>query len=677
MEGSPLKTIAISEDDFDILNDSLLSVDITLSEFDLQQLLDENGEIPEGGAWLLFRTVMTEDEEVIEDADISNDIGFKGIYSLIEKNGEEVSLASISQTTEGKTTVQVEAFNNSMNTITNGNLVVTLRDERGNVLQTLQTYNPANSESILNIPGEEPKTETIIFNHTGYTADVSFARVSEDSTLLSVMNLTGVPMEFDPNVFEYNLQSYDLIKTNLTVVAENPVSIVSVTKNGLPVSSTSPIPMTYGNNVFVITVTTGDINKVYTVNVQNDRSNEDSSNKNTGSSSNNGYYSGKLYMDGISYSDLNISLIEGRAVVSLGSSAQEIFSGNTEAVLEIPAIPGAKGYTLELSAYALAGSYTGAALTVSTEIGSFSIPAGMLEGMANLEGKTAGINLEIADKSKLPNDIRAAVGSRPLLSLNLTLDGEQVDWNNSNAPVTVSIPYTPTAEELENPESIVIWYIDGTGNAVSVPNGYYNPVTGTVTFSTTHFSDFAVVYNPVSFNDVPANAWYKKPVEFIAARDITSGTGNGNFSPEAMLTRGEFVVLMMRAYSISPDENPTDNFSDAGNNYFTGYLAAAKRLGISAGVGNNMFAPNRVITRQEMFTMLYNALKVMNRLPQANSGRTLTDFTDSNSISDWAKEAMEVLVKAGIVNGNNKELVPNGITTRAQMAQVLYKLLGK
>ena len=69
--------------------------------------------------------------------------------------------------------------------------------------------------------------------------------------------------------------------------------------------------------------------------------------------------------------------------------------------------------------------------------------------------------------------------------------------------------------------------------------------------------------------------------------EITKGTGAGKFSPEALLTRGEFIVMLMRAYEIKADDNPADNFADAGNTYYTGYLAAAKRLGISKGVGNN------------------------------------------------------------------------------------------
>ncbi len=66
-------------------------------------------------------------------------------------------------------------------------------------------------------------------------------------------------------------------------------------------------------------------------------------------------------------------------------------------------------------------------------------------------------------------------------------------------------------------------------------------------------------------------------VGFIAARDITSGTGGGSYSPNAKLTRGEYIVLMMRSCGIALDENLADKFSDAGNTYYTGYLVTAKR----------------------------------------------------------------------------------------------------
>ena len=84
------------------------------------------------------------------------------------------------------------------------------------------------------------------------------------------------------------------------------------------------------------------------------------------------------------------------------------------------------------------------------------------------------------------------------------------------------------------------------------------------------------------------------------------------------LTRGQFIVMLMRAYGIQADQRSTDNFSDAGNAYYTNYLAVAKRLGITTGVGNNKFAPDNEISRQDMFTLLYRTLDILGEATQAN-----------------------------------------------------------
>lgn len=388
----------------------------------------------------------------------------------------------------------------------------------------------------------------------------------------------------------------------------------------------------------------------------------------------------------------------GSAGVEVGSGNGLMSEGKT-AVITVPSITDVNTYTVGIPVPDLSTSDEQGNLSFNTGAGSVTVPSNMLTGVIGISGARAEIAIGQGDKARLPEDVKAAIGDKPLIQLTLSIDGRQMSWGNPDAPVTVNIPYTPTAAELANPESIVIWYIDGSGKVVNIPNGHYDPATSMVTFDTTHFSDYAVAYNPVSFSDVAANAWYSKAVRFIAAREITSGTNNGNYSPEAKLTRGECIVLMMRAYGIAPDENPADNFSDAGSTSYTGYLAAAKRLGISAGAGNNMYAPGREITRQEMFALLYNTLKVIGQLPethgqataagsdqavseaddqpQGDFGKTLSDFIDMGDIDSWATEAMATFVATGTVGGNGGKLTPNGATTRAEMAQVLYNLLGK
>ena len=372
---------------------------------------------------------------------------------------------------------------------------------------------------------------------------------------------------------------------------------------------------------------------------------------------------------------LPVTVDKDAGTASVDAGSQGLDQGGSN--ITIPSIPDVDTYSIGIPVPDLSTSDIQGTLAFNTDAGNIIIPSNMLTGVSGISGSKAEIAIGQGDKDNLSDTVKAAIGDRPLVQLSLSIDGKPTDWSNPDAPVTVSISYTPTAAELANPESIVVWYIDGSGNVVSVPNGRYDPMTGMVTFTTTHFSDYAVAYNKVSFNDVAAEAWYHKAISFIAARGITGGTGNGNYSPEAKLTRGQFIVMLMKAYGIAPDADPKNNFADAGATYYTGYLAAAKRLSISSGVGNNMFAPEKEITRQEMFTLLHNALKIIGQLPQDDSGKTLDNFSDASQIDSWAKEAMTLLVKTGTIGGNAGKLNPTSTTTRAEMAQVLYNLLSK
>ena len=187
----------------------------------------------------------------------------------------------------------------------------------------------------------------------------------------------------------------------------------------------------------------------------------------------------------------------------------------------------------------------------------------------------------------------------------------------------------------------------------------------------------AIVKNPSSgFIDVPDSAWYSPAVKFIAENHITLGTGDDTFSPGLALSRGQFIVLLLRAYGIAPDPDLSDNFSDAGSTYYTGYLAAAKHLGISQGVGNNEVMPEGCISRQDMFTMLYNALKVLNKLP-AGTDASVGAYSDGDQIAAYAETPISVLSSGGVISGSEGRIDPAATSTRAQMAQVLYRLLSK
>ena len=327
---------------------------------------------------------------------------------------------------------------------------------------------------------------------------------------------------------------------------------------------------------------------------------------------------------------------------------------------------------IPLSALRFAAESGVSALTLKTSLCTVSFDADALSAVC---GEAAGdsVRMSVArvDPTTLPETARASVGDRPVFRFTVTSGDQTISELNGHA--TVSIPYTP--KDGEDTDAIIIYRLNAQGQLEMVSDCSYDAGTETIVFHTDHFSEYAIGYNKVSFSDVQQDAWYANAVGYVAARGITTGTGNGSFSPNASLTRGQFIVMLLRAFGISPAENLTDNFTDAGNTYYTKYLAAAKQLGIAGGIGNNLFAPDREITRQEMCTLLYHALGLLNRLPEGASGKTMADFLDKADIASWASDAVTAFVKAGVLNGSDDKLLPTGILSRAQMAQIFYNLM--
>ncbi len=349
---------------------------------------------------------------------------------------------------------------------------------------------------------------------------------------------------------------------------------------------------------------------------------------------------------------------------------------NSVAVIAVDVSESAKGMRLTLpddTAKALCKT-SNTSLRIETDLCDLTFDENAIAAIDAAAGKGLTFSVSTADTSKLSKETKALIGDRPVYDFSLEKGTTAISKFGAGS-VNISVPYKAAAGEDKN--AIVVYYIDDAG-AVQAVRGAYNEKSGKVDFSVTHFSEYAIAYNKISFSDVPDSAWYAGAVSFIAARGISAGTGNGKFAPEKTLKRGEFVVMLLRAYGIEADKSPTGNFVDAGNTYYTNYLGTAKRLGISAGVGDNKFAPENEISRQEMFVLLYRALTVMGEADSITSATTasvLSSYTDRSAVSNYAVGAMEAFVKSGIVTGKGGKLDPNGKTTRAQMAQVLYKLL--
>ncbi len=370
--------------------------------------------------------------------------------------------------------------------------------------------------------------------------------------------------------------------------------------------------------------------------------------------------------------------IEKGTLLKAFENAQTDSKGNRTVTAEVSEISGVNSYSLGIPAEILASDIATRNLEIRTAVATVILPENMLNNSkVNISSSSiADLSISLSEKSNLPADLKGAIGDRPLVQLTLKLDGKQTQWSNPNATVTVSIPYKPTTDELKDPEHIVVWYIDGRGNVISVPSGRYDPVTGTVIFSITHFSHYTIAYMQKTFNDLGDVEWARNSIEVLASKGIINGTSKSNYSPSANITRADYLVLLIKTLRLTADF--TDNFDDIkpGTSYYEA-IGIAKKLGITAGSGNNLFNPGETISRQDMMTLTARALEKFKGLKKAGDLSALHSFSDNSEVAGYAAESLATLVREGLISGDGSKLNPNGKTTRAAAAALLYRIYNK
>jgi len=201
--------------------------------------------------------------------------------------------------------------------------------------------------------------------------------------------------------------------------------------------------------------------------------------------------------------------------------------------------------------------------------------------------------------------------------------------------------------------------------------------TGTDQQGNTCGNTFTIHVSPPSYSnyfyDMDGSSWAVPAVDFLYRNQITRGTSASAFSPLAPMKRGDFVLMLYRAFSLPfagsesfPDVPETYHYAEA--------VAAAKTLGIVSGYSDGNFHPADAITRQDAAVMLYRCMRWQNRTTPG-SANDLAKFTDRNQVSAFAVEAMGALVRDGVFTGNGNQLLPRSALNRAQMAAILYRAL--
>lgn len=175
------------------------------------------------------------------------------------------------------------------------------------------------------------------------------------------------------------------------------------------------------------------------------------------------------------------------------------------------------------------------------------------------------------------------------------------------------------------------------------------------------------------FADMSGYEWAVEAVNALSEKGIINGVGNNMFAPGRNVTREEMIAMLMRAYNIDVTGATTDKFTDVGSSaWYAPYIASAYDKGYVNGISETEFGVGTPITREQAATMAYRIAK--------DNGKALTPatelFADDAEVSDYAKEAVYALSGAKVINGmGNGTFAPKDNCNRAQAAKIIYTLI--
>ncbi len=175
------------------------------------------------------------------------------------------------------------------------------------------------------------------------------------------------------------------------------------------------------------------------------------------------------------------------------------------------------------------------------------------------------------------------------------------------------------------------------------------------------------------FTDVAADRWSYAYIKKMYDAGAVSGTSATTFSPDANVTRAQFVTMLAGLAKADVSKYPATPFRDVPESaWYAPYVNWALANGIVSGTSATTFSPDASITRQDLAVMLY---RYTQRYSIALQQQTVTPFTDEGSIADYALPAVQALHRAGAISGMpDGSFRPYSNATREQACVMLCAL---
>jgi len=172
-----------------------------------------------------------------------------------------------------------------------------------------------------------------------------------------------------------------------------------------------------------------------------------------------------------------------------------------------------------------------------------------------------------------------------------------------------------------------------------------------------------------TLKDLTGYDWARKQIITLDAKGITNRIGVSGFGPAKQITRGDFALFLVRALGLTADA--VENFADVDPAaHYAKEVAVGKALGILQGIGDNQYAPENPISRQDLMTIIARGMQL------SGEGADMSGFSDTSLVAQYAYDAVCAMVKAGLVKGNADGTInPLGSTTRAEAAVIMDRII--
>ena len=178
------------------------------------------------------------------------------------------------------------------------------------------------------------------------------------------------------------------------------------------------------------------------------------------------------------------------------------------------------------------------------------------------------------------------------------------------------------------------------------------------------------------FTDVKEDDWYYKDVEYAVDNGFMRGTSNTTFAPDGIITRAMMVTVLYRAEG-EPEIKGTTTFEDVDTGaYYANAVVWAQQNGIIKGYSETEFAPDQNITREQIAAIMHRYAQYKGYDVRVGENTNILSYNDFGIISEYAIASMQYAVGSGSMTGKSEStLNPLDNATRAEIAAILHRFV--